>query len=129
VPVIFYKPDNSLAGMSPEIAQQIDIMPSVLGHLHYDKPFIAFGRDIFRETTEPFAFNYNEVYQLTKGEYILQFDGKQTIALYNFKRDPLLRSNLRAEQPEIVASMEVFIKGVIQQYNNRMIGDKLSIKK
>ena len=129
VPVIFYKPDNSLTEMSTDIAQQIDIMPSVLGHLHYDKPYVAFGRDVFRETTEPFAFNYNEVYQLTKGEYILQFDGKKAISLYNFRKDPLLRSNLHTEQPEVVASMENFIKAVIQQYSNRMIEDKLSIKK
>jgi phosphoglycerol transferase MdoB-like AlkP superfamily enzyme len=128
VPVIFYHPDNSLADMSPDIAQQIDIMPSVLGHLHFDQPYIAFGRDVFRETVEPFAFNYNEVYQLIKGEHILQFDGTQTISLYNYRKDPLLRSNLREEQPEIRRSMEIYIKAVIQQYNNRMIEDKLSIR-
>ncbi len=128
VPVIFYHPDNSLAGMSPDIAQQIDIMPSVLGHLHFDQPYIAFGRDVFRESAEPFAFNYNEVYQLIKGEYILQFDGTKTISLYNYRKDPLLRSNLRAEDQQTLQSMETFIKAVIQQYNNRMIEDKLSIR-
>jgi phosphoglycerol transferase MdoB-like AlkP superfamily enzyme len=129
VPVIFYHPDNSLAEMSSHTAQQIDIMPSVLGHLHFDQPYIAFGRDVFRESTEPFAFNYNEVYQLIKGEYILQFDGTKTISLYNYRKDPLLRSNLRTEDQETLVSMETFIKAVIQQYNNRMIDDKLSIKK
>jgi phosphoglycerol transferase MdoB-like AlkP superfamily enzyme len=128
VPVIFYHPDKSLTDMSPEIAQQIDIMPSVLGHLHFDQPYIAFGRDVFRETIEPFAFNYNEVYQLIKGEYILQFDGTQTISLYNYRNDPLLRSNLKDERSEVRSSMEIFIKAVIQQYNNRMIEDKLSIR-
>lgn len=127
VPVIFYHPDNSLAGRSPEIAQQIDIMPSVLGHLHFDKPYVAFGRDIFRESTEPFAFNYNEVYQLIKGEYILQFDGTKAIALYNYRKDPLLRTNLKGDKQEVLRSMEDFIKAVIQQYNNRMIEDKLSV--
>lgn len=128
VPVIFYHPDHSLAGMSSDIAQQIDIMPSVLGHLHFDKPYIAFGRDVFRENSEPFAFNYNEVYQLIKGEYILQFDGRQAIALYNYREDPLLRNNLKEQLPAVIETMEIFIKAVIQQYSNRMIEDKLSIR-
>jgi hypothetical protein len=129
VPVIFFKPDNSLAEMSTGISQQIDIMPSVLGYLHYDKPYVGFGRDIFREEKEPFAFNYNEVYQLFQGDYLLQFDGKSSISLYDFKHDPLLKINLVNERRDVIADMEPVVKGIIQQYNNRMIEDKLSLEK
>lgn len=128
VPIFFFKPDNSLQSVAPEesIIQQIDIMPSVLGYLHYDKPYIGFGRNVFDQTSMPFAFNYRDnVYNLYKDDYLLMFDGKRTVSLYNFKQDKMLKKNLKAEQPERVHELEQYIKAIIQQYNNRMVEDRL----
>ena len=129
VPIIFFRPDHSLKGRSQEIFQQTDIMPSVLGHLHYDQPYVAFGRDAFREETEPFAFNYKDnTYQFFEKDYLLVFDGKQSLGLYNFKRDKMIETNLVNQYPEIVEGMERKIKALIQQYNNRMIEDRLTVQ-
>lgn len=127
VPVIFFKPDNSLAGHSMEIAAQVDIMPSVLGYLHYDKPYFAFGRDIFRETVEPMAFNYNDAFNLYEGEYLLTFNGERTVGLYNFVQDKMLTRDLKNEKPEIIQAMEPKIMAIIQQYNNRLIENRLTV--
>lgn len=129
IPLIFFKPDNSLAAMEAEIVQQTDIMPSVLGYLHYKQPYLAFGRDIFREATQPVAFNYKDnAYQLFQKDHVLVFDGSRTIGLYNFKNDKLMQDNLVDELPDVVAGMEKKIKAVIQQYNNRMVEDKLTVR-
>jgi phosphoglycerol transferase MdoB-like AlkP superfamily enzyme len=129
VPVIFYRPDHSLQGRKQEIIQQIDIMPSVLGYLNYEKPYVAFGRDIFKEDKKPFAFNYkDEVYQLFMNDYLLMFDGTRSIGLYNFKEDKLVERNLMDAKEEIVKEMEPVVKAIIQQYNNRLIEDRLTIK-
>ena len=129
VPIIFYKPDNSLAGRTEEIAQQIDIMPTVLSYLHLHKPYVAFGRDAFSRDEEPFAFNYKDnVYQLIEGDYLLQFDGRQSVALYNFKSDTLQENNLVRVRAEVVGKMERKIKGIVQQYNTRMIENKLVVR-
>ncbi len=127
VPVIFFKPDNSLAGHTNEIAAQVDIMPSVLGYLHYDKPYLAFGRDIFREKQQPIAFNYNDAYNLYQGEYLLTFNGEKTIGLYNFVQDKMLTHDLKNEKPEVIEQMEPKIKAIIQQYNNRLIENRLTV--
>jgi phosphoglycerol transferase MdoB-like AlkP superfamily enzyme len=127
VPVIFFKPDNSLAGHSTEIAAQVDIMPSVLGYLHYDKPYFAFGRDIFREDEEPIAFNYNDAFNLYQGEYLLTFNGEKTIALYNFVQDKMLTQDLKDKRPEVIQRMEPKIKAIVQQYNNRLIENRLTV--
>jgi phosphoglycerol transferase MdoB-like AlkP superfamily enzyme len=128
IPVIFFKPDNSLASRDTTIAQQIDIMPSVLGYLHFDKPYVGYGRDIFRESTEPFAFNYKDnTYQLFIGDYLLVFDGTRTIGLYDFKKDKMVEQNLVNTLPAVVSSMEPKIKAIIQQYNNRLIEDRLTV--
>jgi phosphoglycerol transferase MdoB-like AlkP superfamily enzyme len=125
VPVIFFKPDNSLAEYSQDLAQQVDIMPSVLGYLHYDKPYFAYGRDVFRENREPIAFNYNDAYNIYLGEYLLTYNGEKTIGLYNFVHDKMLTKDLKAEKPEVVEQLERKVKALIQQYNNRLIENRL----
>ncbi|MBL7856994.1 MAG: sulfatase-like hydrolase/transferase [Cyclobacteriaceae bacterium] len=128
VPIIFFKPDHSLMGRDSEIIQQIDIMPSVLGYLKYDKPYVAFGRNVFEVGAKPFAFNYKDnAYQLFADDYLLQFDGTRSIGLYNFKKDRLIRNNLINAEPELALSLEPKLKAIIQQYNNRMIEDRLTV--
>ena len=96
IPIIFYTPDGSLeTGMKQGvIAQQIDVLPTLMGILGYDKPYIAFGCDVLRTpAAQTWAFNYNNgVYQYIKGDFLLQFDGQKTKALYRFKTDPLANS-------------------------------------
>ena len=128
IPIIFYEPGNTVMSMKPEIIQQADIMPTVLGLLHYDKPYISFGRDILTNE-EPFAFNYlNNVYQAFMGGYLLQFDGSKSIGLYDFIRDKMMTKNLITEKPDIVGKMELRLKAFIQQYNNRMVENDLTIE-
>ena len=129
VPIIFFTPDHSLRGMENSIIQQIDILPTTLGYLGYDEPFVAFGRDAFKETSPPFAFFHkDENYHLCEGSFLLQFNGSRSVALYDFKRDPLLRTNLLPEKQDVAAGMERRIKAIVQQYNNRMIEDKLVVQ-
>ncbi len=129
IPIFFYKPGTEWRGMTPEIVQQIDIMPTILGQLHYDKPFIAFGRDIFRDHTRPFAFNYlDNTYQAFRGNYILEFDGTKSLGLYDFRNDRLLQTNLIPQLPDTARAMEEHLKAFIQQYNNRMVDDNLTLK-
>lgn len=128
VPVIFYHPGNdSLRGRIPAIAQQIDIMPTVLGYLGYDRPFVAFGRDVLHTPdSTAYAVNYNnQIYQFFKGNYLLQFDGEKPTAVYDFVNDPFLKENLAGRLPEEKA-METELKAIIQQYIERMVSDRLS---
>ena len=129
VPIIFYKPDNSLQEMNTSIAQQIDIMPSVLGQLKYDKPYVGFGRNVFDSTATAFAFNYrDDIYNLYQDDHLLMFDGKRVVSLYNFKTDKMLEKDLKKENPDLTKQLEQKIKAIIQQYNNRMVEDRLTAK-
>ena len=129
VPIIFYAPgDTTLTGMRNDIiAQQIDIMPTVLGYLGYDKPYVAFGCDLLSTSPQQtFAVNYaNDIYQYVKGEYLLQFDGKGTRAIYNFQSDPLLKQNLLGKMD--CSEMEIELKAIIQQYMQRMNENRLTL--
>ena len=50
-----YTPDGSVKGRSDTVTQQIDIMPTTLGLLNYNKPYFAFGRDVFADKESGFA--------------------------------------------------------------------------
>ncbi|MDP4266094.1 MAG: LTA synthase family protein [Bacteroidota bacterium] len=129
VPLIFYSPKENFSSMEYEIAQQTDIMPTVLGYLNYDKNYVAFGKNLFDPSTEKFAFNYlDNNYQLFSGDYLLLFDGNHTPELYNYKSDRSLKNNIYSKNPEIAEKMEIKIKAIIQQYNNRMRDNRLIIK-
>ena len=128
IPIIFFAPDGSLPPVLDKtvIAQQTDITPSLLHLLGYDKPYLAFGNDLFDNGKEPtWAFSYNAgVYQLVKGDLMLQFDGTKTTAVYRFKTDKLLHENLVGKLPE-QQEMEIFLKAIIQQYMSRMNENRL----
>lgn len=132
VPVIFYQPsDSALVGVRKGISQQIDIMPSVLGYLNYDEPYVSFGCDLFSTKPEDtFAVNYiNGIYQYFRNDYMLQFDGVNSVALYDYVSDPLLSENLLDKRKDVANEMEMYLKSVIQQYMERMVNDQLVLDK
>lgn len=128
VPVIFYDPSGEIkAGMRDAIAQQIDIMPTILGYLGYDEPYFAFGTDQLHTPKEDtWAVNYsNGVYQYVKNGHVIQFDGEKTTGLYSLE-DKLMKRNLAGgKDAELQERMERELKAIIQQYMERMTTNNL----
>lgn len=127
VPLIFYSPDASLLGLDKRTAQQIDILPSVLSYLNYDEPFFAFGKDLFNQSVDNIAVNYTgNTFQLIWDNWVIQHDMENTIALYDLSTDPLQKDNLVEKNPAEQSRMEKKVKAVIQQYNNRMVENRMT---
>lgn len=129
-PIMFFDPSGDIApGMRDGIAQQTDIMPTVLGYLGYDRPYVAFGCDLFGTSDEDtWAVNYlGGIYQYVKGDWLLQFDGQKTKAIYRYRTDLLLKNNLAGQVPE-QRQMEKELKAIIQQYMSRMVENELIVK-
>lgn len=126
IPIIFYYPGGHLKGKIDRLVQQIDIMPTVLNYLHYDRPYFAFGFDALSTRKDNFVVNNNDgTYSLYKDNYLLLNDGVQNTALYNFEKDPLIKNNLLKQKADTAIQLENALKAFIQQYNNRMINDQL----
>ena len=128
IPILFYTPDGSLKGLREGIAMQLDIKPTVLSYLGYDKPSVSFGCDLLSTADEDtYAINYqNGTYLYYRQGYQLQFDGEQSIALYHFTEDRLLENNLLESDPVRAAEMEYRLKALIQQFNYRLIHNQLT---
>jgi phosphoglycerol transferase MdoB-like AlkP superfamily enzyme len=125
IPIIYFKPDSNLKGKQTGITQQIDIMPSVLDYIHYNKSYFSFGKSIF-DTTSYFAFTYNSGwYQLMEGEYMIQFDGNKTTEMYNYINDSMLQKNVVGINKELQQQMELKSKAIIQSYQQCLIKNKM----
>ncbi len=122
IPVIYYHPDDTtLRGINHNITQQIDILPSILDYLNFDKKFISFGKSVFSDGNQKFWFcNNRSSYYIADSEYFLIFDGYKSIELYNYKNDSLLQSNIINEKPEITEFLETSLKAILQNYQYRM---------
>ena len=135
VPIILYAPgDPSLHGYDEQqVVEQIDIMPTVLSYLHYDKPYIAFGRDMISgQANDGFALHWlpeSSSYEYVWGDYALQFDGKEVTSAYAFRTDSTFSHNVLGTIPPATRNrMERHMKSFIQQYMQRMTTDQLTIK-
>ena len=129
VPIVFFCPAQLPAEMRSDVISQTDIMPSVLRFVGYNKPFFAFGEDAL---TKPKTHNYavcynNPVFQIMSDSLLLQFDGEQVTALYNYRTDPTLQQRLNPQDaPE---EMVNYLKAFIQQYIYRMIHNELTYER
>ena len=126
-PIIIYEPGvtDHQPEMQQKIAQQIDILPTLMGRLHYPKPYFAFGIDVLNTPAEQtWAVNYmNGFYQYVKHGHVIQFDGQKTTAAYALT-DSLMQNNLVNQLPE-QPQMEREVKAIVQQYMERMTQDRL----
>jgi phosphoglycerol transferase MdoB-like AlkP superfamily enzyme len=137
IPVLFYTPSSKLpAYTSTDIFQQIDIMPSILDLLPIEETLYSFGQSAFSKTYEPFAITYLEgVYQLFRNDYIFRFTGdnnhksKQTgKQIFNYKTDFQMQENLFLQNPEKFKEEELFLKSILQRFNNDLRSNNTHIR-
>ena len=131
IPFFIYSPSTNLKGKSDQYFQHIDITPTLLGLLSINKSIISFGNNAF-DDSDKFSVQFiNGIYQIAKDEIFLTFDGNNTIGFYNIKSDSLLANNLienlTPSENKEKDELENLLKGIIQQYNNRLINNQLSI--
>lgn len=131
VPIAFYHPHSSFfKGQREGVISQTDIMPSVLMYVDYDEPFVAFGEDAVTDIKRhPYAVCYNApLYQIFSDSLLVQFDGEQVVAVYDFREDKELKENIKGTiAPERIAPMVDYLKAYIQQYIHRMIEDGFKV--
>jgi len=128
IPILFFKGDGTMKGVDSGLAEQIDIMPTILSYLNYPLPYMAFGNNLFDPKGKRFAINYiEESYQFLMGDFALYMTADKLNAIYNWKEDPELRNNLLGKVKLLEA--EQLQRAIIQQFNNRMADNRMVIGK
>lgn len=128
IPLIIHSPKLNLSGIDYKLAQQTDILPTILSLLDFNNDFISFGNNLFdSDEKDRFVLNYvSESYQFMFDEYVYYFDGEKITSYYNYIEDPFLTKNLIGVN-DVESDVENKLKAIIQQYINRMINNKLSL--
>lgn len=131
VPIVIFDPSGEMPrGMHSGMMQQLDILPTVLGWLGYDRDYIAFGNDVL--TTRPeerWSFNYNLVPQMYIGDYFLQTDADCNITgLYDYVNDIMMTTDLKDKLPAKASEMQLKMKGLMQSYYERMDADSAKVR-
>lgn len=131
IPIIFYKPGSDLKGRKNRIAQQIDIMPTILSFLNFDEDYFAFGNNLLDDSCESFAFNTSgSTYHLYMKDHIMEMIDNKPVGLFDYKTDLFLEKNLIGKtSPELQLQMEEKLKAIIQTYNSRLIDNNMTVKK
>ncbi|GAB3011953.1 LTA synthase family protein [Niabella terrae] len=130
IPILLYVPgDSTMRGIRNTSIQQIDIPATVLGYLHYNKPFLSFGQNVLDSShnRQQFVFQHSGEYRWWQGDTLLFSDGQQPKSLFDFKGDPGLSKNILDQQPDAGAALLRRLQAFIQQYNNRMIENRLTV--
>ncbi len=131
IPIIIYEPGNPKnIKLDSTLTQQIDIMPRLLRKIHYTGDFIAFGNDP-KSDKKPIVVNYNnDTWHFYRGDYLMLFqeEPEKIVALYNYKNDPLLHKDIQSDNKLIINQILPILKAYIQQYKNRLLQNKLTIK-
>ncbi|TRX62813.1 LTA synthase family protein [Carboxylicivirga sp. M1479] len=128
IPLIMFSPgDSSLVGIDTNYAQQVDIMPTALSYIGYDKSdYVSFGNNLLDEESNRFVMNYtNSSYQFINNKQVIHYDGEAIISAYDIENDPWLKNNIK-DSLQLLNDNLNLAKGIIQQYNNRMIEDQLT---
>lgn len=139
VPLLYYSPrpqaewgakrENKWYGVSPgwsdRITQHIDIVPTALYLVGYDKPFFSFGHHALRrERLNSAIWFSNGIYTSITPHTILQFDGKDVLERERISEE----SSLSGPELQFMSDHQLqLLKAAIQQFNGRMIRSELTL--
>ncbi len=123
IPLLFFMPTDNLIGKNNKTCQQIDILPSIMGYLNYDKNYFAFGQNTFDKSKKGYAITYlNETYQFIENNFTYITDYSGNSEYYRFTDDSIAGP----VQPDS-SQMHLKLNAFIQNYNSALINNKMTV--
>ncbi len=118
VPIAIFKGDGSMKHEDDAtLSQHLDILPTILDVSNYNGTANTYGKSLLRKYAPRYAIQFkNNIYQIVDERYILFFDGKTSIGLYDYVDDVSLENNLLSSLTLKRIEMENYGKALIQDY-------------
>jgi arylsulfatase A-like enzyme len=117
VPMLFWRSDHSIQGKIENTSQHIDILPTVMDILGYEKEFFSFGKSILKQEDWAISFLKNEYLMLTNEAYLVNKD-----EVYTTYKDMKFKETIPNNQ-ELVNKL----KAIKQSFNNAMITNQMRV--
>ncbi len=129
VPMLVFDPANDTHIVKNRILQQADIKPTLIDYLGINEKTFSFGKSVLNPANPEYHISYgSSAYQLIKDKYYIRYDGTK-LEVFDRIADPELKNDISQSDPKAYQSQLNFLKAIIQQYNNRMIENRLTVGK
>jgi phosphoglycerol transferase MdoB-like AlkP superfamily enzyme len=128
IPVVFYKPDNSLKQVHKGLYSQIDILPTALSILKYDKPFFAYGNNTTEKKNNYSVYYVPGMHFVYSDTMVYGFAEHKAQQAFNYSRDSVLTTNLAGKQPATDSVVTAHFRAFLQTYNSALIHNEGVIK-
>ena len=115
IPILYFMGDSSLKSSNNTVTQQIDIMPTILDIINYNKNYFCFGKSIFTKKNWAISCVNNEYLFITDSSFIYNKNEN-----YNSYLDPNKKKKIKNKNKEI----NLFLS-IKQKYNNSLINNKM----
>ncbi len=116
IPIVYFMGDSSLNSSNNIVTQQIDIMPTILDMLGYNKNYFCFGKSVYTKKNWAISCVNNEYLFITDSSYIYNKNEN-----YNSFKDPFKKKKIKNNIKEI----NLFLS-IKQKYNNSLINNKMT---
>ncbi len=123
IPVLFFKPDNSLAGTYNKVYSQIDILPETMLLLGYNKPFFAFGSAGSSHKNRIAFYHGDGNHHVFTDSLFYVFQNENVGAAYNYLRDSSLSTNIHGRFPICDSLVKTRFRAFLQTYNHTLLND------
>ena len=121
IPVLFFKGDQSLKGVYSQAFSQVDILPSVMHVLGYNKPFFSFGESFAEANKGNDYFKSNATHCLFTDSMLYCFNMPDLDAVYNYYRDSTLTVKVTRQFPELDSLALRNYHAYFQTYNSVLL--------
>lgn len=121
IPVLFFKADESLKGLYSHTFSQVDILPTVMHLLGYNKPFFSFGQSLFDTHTGFDFFKSNVTHCLYTDSLLYCFNSLQLDNVYNYYRDSTLNVKITGNYPALDSLATLQYRAYFQTYHSVLL--------
>ncbi|MCU0385298.1 MAG: LTA synthase family protein [Flavihumibacter sp.] len=132
IPFFIYHPKLTTYQPVSTLAQQWDMLPTLLDLLGYPKSFFSFGESVFRKKN-PVVYNLmDNSLRIYKDEYLaeMNLEDRAIVGLYTYKTDSMLLNNLVRDTvyKQLLPTFRQLGTNWYQEWFQAMENDKMLVK-
>lgn len=129
IPIGFYHPKGLIKPKkSDQIAQQLDIFPTILDFLNVKKTYYSYGSSLLQPTDKYGIAHLEGSYYYFNVEEMLIFCNERVQKLFNFTHGGILNSGNLHNYEQLVSEREKKLKAIIQRYSRDLISNETRLK-